>query len=80
MFTPPSLGGLFSAVIKQRKFDIANGVDITSAGAARSELVVRVQHSRLGSPAVMRMLESKDHQQITVPVELWPMASFVTVL
>ena len=29
VFTPPSLGAIFPAVIKQQKFDIANGVDIT---------------------------------------------------
>jgi NitT/TauT family transport system substrate-binding protein len=29
VFTPPSLGSIFPAVIKQQKFDIANGVDIT---------------------------------------------------
>jgi len=29
VFTPPSLGAIFPSVIKQQKFDIANGVDIT---------------------------------------------------
>jgi ABC-type nitrate/sulfonate/bicarbonate transport system substrate-binding protein len=29
VFTPPSLGSIFPAVIKQQKFDIANGVDIS---------------------------------------------------
>jgi NitT/TauT family transport system substrate-binding protein len=29
VFTPPSLGAIFPAVIKQQKFDIANGVDIS---------------------------------------------------
>lgn len=29
VFTPPSLGAIFPAVIKQQKFDTANGVDIT---------------------------------------------------
>ena len=29
VFTPPSLGAIFPAVIKQQKFDIANGIDIT---------------------------------------------------
>ena len=29
VFNPPSLGAVFPAVIKQQKFDIANGVDIT---------------------------------------------------
>jgi ABC-type nitrate/sulfonate/bicarbonate transport system substrate-binding protein len=29
VFNPPSLGAIFPAVIKQQKFDIANGVDIT---------------------------------------------------
>src|SRR5271168_634936 len=29
VFNPPSLGAMFPAVIKQQKFDIANGVDIT---------------------------------------------------
>jgi NitT/TauT family transport system substrate-binding protein len=28
VFTPPSLGGVFPAIIKQQKYDIANGVDI----------------------------------------------------
>ena len=31
VFNPPSLGAVFPAVIKQQKFDIANGVDITFA-------------------------------------------------
>jgi NitT/TauT family transport system substrate-binding protein len=29
VFNPPSLGAVFPAVIKQQKFDIANGIDIT---------------------------------------------------
>ena len=29
VFSPPSLGSIFPAVIKQQKFDIANGVDIS---------------------------------------------------
>jgi NitT/TauT family transport system substrate-binding protein len=29
VFNPPSLGAMFPAVIKQQKFDIANGIDIT---------------------------------------------------
>src|SRR6202020_2217505 len=29
VFSPPSLGAIFPAVIKQQKFDIANGIDIT---------------------------------------------------
>jgi NitT/TauT family transport system substrate-binding protein len=29
VFTPPSLGGVFPAIIKQQKYDIANGVDIS---------------------------------------------------
>ena len=29
VFTPPSLGAIFSSVIKQQKYDIANGIDIT---------------------------------------------------
>jgi NitT/TauT family transport system substrate-binding protein len=29
VFTPPSLGGVFPAIIKQQKYDIANGIDIT---------------------------------------------------
>jgi NitT/TauT family transport system substrate-binding protein len=29
IFTPPSLGGVFPAIIKQQKYDIANGVDIS---------------------------------------------------
>lgn len=29
VFTPPSLGAIFPSIIKQQKFDIANGVDIT---------------------------------------------------
>src|ERR1700733_8382577 len=29
VFTPPSLGAVFPSVIKQQKFDLANGVDIT---------------------------------------------------
>jgi len=29
VFNPPSLGAIFPAVIKQQKFDIANGIDIT---------------------------------------------------
>jgi NitT/TauT family transport system substrate-binding protein len=29
VFTPPSLGAIFPSVIKQQKFDTANGVDIT---------------------------------------------------
>ena len=29
MFNPPSLGAVFPSVIKQQKFDIANGIDIT---------------------------------------------------
>jgi len=29
VFNPPSLGAIFPSVIKQQKFDIANGVDIT---------------------------------------------------
>jgi NitT/TauT family transport system substrate-binding protein len=29
VFTPPSLGAVFPAIIKQQKYDIANGVDIT---------------------------------------------------
>jgi ABC-type nitrate/sulfonate/bicarbonate transport system substrate-binding protein len=28
VFTPPSLGGVFPAIIKQQKYDIANGIDI----------------------------------------------------
>jgi NitT/TauT family transport system substrate-binding protein len=31
VFNPPSLGAIFPAVIKQQKFDIANGIDITFA-------------------------------------------------
>lgn len=31
VFTPPSLGAIFPSVIKQQKFDIANGIDITFA-------------------------------------------------
>src|ERR1700692_3899859 len=29
VFNPPSLGAMFPAVIKQQKFDIANGIEIT---------------------------------------------------
>src|ERR1022692_202319 len=29
VFTPPSLGSIFPSVIKQQKFDVANGIDIT---------------------------------------------------
>src|SRR5271167_4927449 len=29
VFTPPSLGSIFPAVIKQQKFDIRNGIDMT---------------------------------------------------
>ncbi|MGB7035293.1 MAG: ABC transporter substrate-binding protein, partial [Xanthobacteraceae bacterium] len=29
VFTPPSLGAICPSVIKQQKFEIANGVDIT---------------------------------------------------
>ena len=29
VFTPPSLGAVFPAVIKQQKYDIANGIDIS---------------------------------------------------
>ena len=29
VFNPPSLGAMFPAVIKQQKFDLANGIDIT---------------------------------------------------
>ncbi len=31
VFNPPSLGAMFPSVIKQQKFDIANGIDITFA-------------------------------------------------
>ena len=29
VFNPPSLGSIFPSVIKEQKFDTANGVDIT---------------------------------------------------
>src|SRR6202012_5789486 len=29
VFSAPSLGAIFPAVIKQQKFDIANGIDVT---------------------------------------------------
>jgi hypothetical protein len=29
VFTPPSLGAVFPTIIKQQKYDIANGIDIS---------------------------------------------------